>query len=175
MLVKGAPDDILSQAQWNFVPHAPWLNIRQVHSLTIVQLFIFQFIGDIQILFCFNVLKDSTIKFYLKYNIDYQVLNYSNSGAAKLERSMSFTRQKCCLTFAALLNNVWEGFVWPTHTINPELFHSSWKYSHEYIDRLMQERCNSNALSMELHFSCIDPSTWHINLRFSAANASDQI
>ena len=29
-----------------------------------------------------------------------------------------------------------------------------------HIDGLVQERCNSSALAMELHLSCINPSTW---------------
>ena len=29
----------------------------------------------------------------------------------------------------------------------------------QYIDGLMQERCNSSALAMELHISCINPLT----------------
>ena len=29
----------------------------------------------------------------------------------------------------------------------------------DYIDELVQERCNSSALAMELHLSCIDPLT----------------
>ena len=36
----------------------------------------------------------------------------------------------------------------------------------KYLDRLVQERCNSSALAMELHLSCINPSTYlHLKLR----------
>ena len=34
------------------------------------------------------------------------------------------------------------------------------KPSHLDIDGLMQERCNSSALAMQLHLSCINPSTY---------------
>ena len=30
----------------------------------------------------------------------------------------------------------------------------------EYIDGYVQERCNSSALAMELHFSCTNPSIY---------------
>ena len=33
-----------------------------------------------------------------------------------------------------------------------------------HINGLVQERCNSSALALELHFSCINPSTCHICL-----------
>ena len=34
-----------------------------------------------------------------------------------------------------------------------------------YIDGLMQERCNSSALAMELHPSCSNPSIWRYSER----------
>ena len=34
-----------------------------------------------------------------------------------------------------------------------------------HIDGLVQERCNSSALAMELHLSCINPSIWFLSWR----------
>ena len=33
------------------------------------------------------------------------------------------------------------------------------------IDGLMQERCNSSALALELHLSCTNPSMWRYSER----------
>ena len=38
------------------------------------------------------------------------------------------------------------------------------KISQVHIDDLMQKRCNSSALAMELHLFCIQPSIWFSNL-----------
>ena len=39
-----------------------------------------------------------------------------------------------------------------------------------YLHRLVQERCNSSALAMELHLSCTNPSMWknntHVHRRY---------
>ena len=36
-------------------------------------------------------------------------------------------------------------------------------FSRTYIDELVQERCNSSALAMELRLSCINPSIFAYN------------
>ena len=44
------------------------------------------------------------------------------------------------------------------------------------FDRLMQERCNSSVLAMELHLSCIDPSFWwHRHARWSFIHVHDHV
>ena len=36
------------------------------------------------------------------------------------------------------------------------------KYTGAYVHGLMQQRCNSSSLAMELHLFCIKPPIWHI-------------
>ena len=37
-------------------------------------------------------------------------------------------------------------------------------YQDLHIDELVQERCNSSAIAMELHLSCTNRSIWYTNL-----------
>ena len=41
-----------------------------------------------------------------------------------------------------------------------------------HFDGLVQERCNSSALAMELHLSCTNPSTYALELGLSCTNPS---
>ena len=50
--------------------------------------------------------------------------------------------------------------IWRMHQhVLCKLFESS-HHQREYIDGLVQERCNSSALAMELHLSYTNPSIW---------------
>ena len=42
------------------------------------------------------------------------------------------------------------------------------------IDRLVQERCNSSALAMELRLSCINPLTWYLMIIYLQINTNLQ-